>query len=418
MSVSNPPPGSDPAPPDDTPANLGMLQRLVARSADGMVLVQDRIVRYDNQGLHLTPADDRIGHVFAERATPEVQAKILATVDAIQRGDLEEARVEWQSQVTGRFLEAILRSTEHDDRPAVVGYLRDVSQHKRLTETLAETVDDLALYRQIFELVRDNILLIQDDVVQLSNGALREPGAPSIVGRRLTSLMFPDAEGMEGDVRRLLDGEMLEARWEHRYPSQLPPGYRTMEAIGRHIEYRGRPALLVTTRDISERKATENRLREMTRTDSLTGIPNRRAFYEAVDYWRAEAARNRTSHAVCYIDLDRFKSVNDAFGHQAGDDLLVDIAERLRATVRRTDILARLGGDEFSVLLPATSADEAAHVAEKLIVQIDLAAASYPEVGASVGLTTFNSDEDPDQIMNRADREMYRIKMARRAKAS
>jgi len=161
MSDPDPTQPADSAPSPDPSANLGLLQRLVARSADGMVLVQDRIVRYDNQGLHLTPADDRIGHVFAERAAPEVQAKILDTVDAIQRGDLAEARVEWQSQVTGRFLEAILRPTDHDDRPAVAGYLRDVSEHKRLTETLAETVDDLALYRHMFELSRDNIILIR-----------------------------------------------------------------------------------------------------------------------------------------------------------------------------------------------------------------------------------------------------------------
>jgi len=383
-----------------------------------MVIVQDHVIRYDNRGLHLTPADDRIGHVFAERATPEVRARILETVDAVQRRELAEATVEWRSTVTGRVIEAILRFADYEGRPAVAGYLRNVSERQRLAEELAATVDDLALYRLIFELSRDNIILIQDGVVQLSNDALREPGAPSIVGLKMSALMSPaDVARMEDDARRLLSEELPEARWEHRYPSARPPGYRTMEAIARHIEYRGRPALLVTTRDISERKAIELRLEELSRTDSLTGIPNRRSFYESVDYWRAEAARNQRTHAVCFLDLDRFKSVNDVFGHQAGDDLLIDIAKRLRATVRRTDIVARLGGDEFAILLPDTTPEAAAHVADKLRAQVGEAAAAYPDVGASIGVTTFDSDEDPDEIMNRADREMYRIKMERRMAA-
>lgn len=417
MPDSNQPPGPGDAKRARDSQNLDMLRQLVANSPDGMVVTQDRIVQYDNEGLYLSPEDDRIGHVFAERAAPEAQEQIWNTLDAVQRGDLPEARVEWRSTVTGRVIEAILRPTEYEDRPAVAAYLRDISERKRLTEDLAAMVDDLALYRRIFELSRDSIVLMQDGVVQLSNGALLSGGVTSIVGQRAEELFDPETlVRLRTEAQRILSGELEEGLWEWSIVggSGRP---RTVEGIARRIEYRGRPGLLINTRDISERKAIELRLEELSRTDSLTGIPNRRSFYESVDYWRAEASRNRTTHAVCFLDLDRFKTVNDGYGHQAGDDLLSDIARRLRATVRRTDIVARLGGDEFAVLLPDTTAAAAAHVADKLRAQVEEAAAAYPEVGVSIGLTTFDSDEEPDEIMSRADRDMYRVKMARRASA-
>jgi PAS domain S-box-containing protein len=291
-----------------------------------MLIVQDRRFRYDNQALYLSPVDDRIGHVFAERAPESEQAAIWATLDAVQSGELPEARVEFESEVTHRILEALLRPTTYEGHPAVAVYMRNVTERATLVRSLAEqaqelaeTIDDLSLYRRMFELSRDNIILIQDGVVQLSNGALREAGAASIVGRRMREVMYPDDyERINSTSADLFSGEVAEARWEHRYPSNRPPGYRTMEAVARGIDYRGRPALLVNTRDISERKAVEIRLEELTRTDALTNIANRRAFYEALAYWRDEAARSKATHAVCYIDLDRFKSVNDTHGHRAG----------------------------------------------------------------------------------------------------
>src|SRR5690606_31247636 len=130
-----------------------------------------------------------------------------AVLDAVEAGERAEGRVEWGSLVTGRTIEALLRPTTWEGRPAVAGYLRDMTERTRLNaaveaqaEELAATVQDLTLYRQMFELARDNIILIQDDIVQVSNGALREPGAASIVGRRMSALMHPD------DLERMREG--------------------------------------------------------------------------------------------------------------------------------------------------------------------------------------------------------------------
>lgn len=405
-------------------ADAEMLRQLIDASPDGILIVQDRVFRYDNQALYRSPADNRIGLLFADRAPAEQQPAIWATLDAVQAGDLPHARVEWESVVTGRVLEAILRPISYQGAPAVAAFVRDVTQRVHLARAqeeqarvLAETVEELTLYRRIYELSRDSVVLVQDGVVQLSNGSLRGDRTASIVGERVDALFDVETLArLRVDAQRILSGAIPQVLWEWPVPGLEPDSpERTVEAIARRIEYRGRPALLINTRDVTERKAVEVRLQEMTRTDSLTSIPNRRAFYEALAYWRDEARRSKSRHAICYIDLDGFKLVNDTHGHRAGDELLVEIARRFRETVRRTDILARLGGDEFAVLLPATSEDGAREVAEKLLEDVHAAAAAYARVSASVGVATFGAGDDPDEVISRADREMYRVKTERRA---
>lgn len=256
-----------------------LLRRLVEASPDGILVVQDRLYRYDSQGPDRSPADNRIGLSFAYRAPPEQQPGIWSTLDAVQSGELPGARIEWESVVTGHVLEAILRPMSYEGAPAVAAFLRDVTERVRLAEAkeeqarvLAETVEELSLYQRMFELSRDSIVIVQDGVVQLSNGALRGQGAPSIVGQRVDQLFDADTMSrIRQDAQRLLGGAIEQVLWEWPVPG-ADPGMpdRTVEAIGRRIDYLGRPALLINTRDVTERKAVEVRLQEMTRTDSLT----------------------------------------------------------------------------------------------------------------------------------------------------
>lgn len=168
--------------------------------------------------------------------------------------------------------------------------------------------------------------------------------------------------------------------------------------------------------DVTQLKETEKQLRTMAHYDSLTGLPNRVLFSDRLQQSMAQARRQNYQLAVIYIDLDHFKPINDAFGHDAGDGLLVEVARRMRSTLREEDTLARLGGDEFAAIV-VNVADQ--QTLEALLVRI-LTKIGDPvwvadhsvEVSASLGYTVYpqNAELDGDQLLRQADQAMYRAK--------
>ncbi|OGA35777.1 MAG: hypothetical protein A3F75_00785 [Betaproteobacteria bacterium RIFCSPLOWO2_12_FULL_64_23] len=173
-------------------------------------------------------------------------------------------------------------------------------------------------------------------------------------------------------------------------------------------------------RDVTERKQYEERIRHLANYDNLTGLPNRMLFYDRLSQAINLAQRNRHELALLYLDLDRFKSVNDARGHDAGDAVLKGAADRIQAQVRESDTVARIGGDEFAVILPRiASPQDAAIVAGKII---DALCASFPasdaehgkiEIGSSIGIAMFPKDgEDIDALFKAADAAMYKAKQS------
>jgi diguanylate cyclase len=173
-------------------------------------------------------------------------------------------------------------------------------------------------------------------------------------------------------------------------------------------------------RDITERKQFEERIRHLANYDNLTGLPNRMLFYDRLSQAINLAQRNRHELALLYLDLDRFKSVNDTRGHDAGDEVLKGAAGRIQAQVRESDTVARIGGDEFAIILPKiASPQDAAIVAGKII---DALCRSFPakdaergkiQIGVSVGIAIFPGDgEDMDALFKAADAAMYKAKQA------
>jgi diguanylate cyclase (GGDEF)-like protein/PAS domain S-box-containing protein len=150
--------------------------------------------------------------------------------------------------------------------------------------------------------------------------------------------------------------------------------------------------------------------------DSLTGLPNRVSFLDLLDRAIARAGPERRQLALLYLDLDHFKPVNDALGHAAGDQLLIAVAERLRAAVRKTDTVARLGGDEFAVLLTDIEHPEvaAAALAGKLVDRIGqpyMLNRQRIQIGASVGISVYPRDgATVDVLLSHADAAMYAAK--------
>nr|MBL8410320.1 EAL domain-containing protein [Dechloromonas sp.] len=167
--------------------------------------------------------------------------------------------------------------------------------------------------------------------------------------------------------------------------------------------------------DISELKATQERIRHLAHHDTLTNLPNRFSLHEKLEQALSFCRRNNRQLALMLIDLDRFKTINDTLGHHAGDALLVQVADRLRATVRDSDIVARLGGDEFVVALPGiNSPSDAAHLADKIARRIS---EPYQIIGQeqrtspSIGICLYPNDAvEIGDLLKNADVAMYHAK--------
>jgi diguanylate cyclase (GGDEF)-like protein/PAS domain S-box-containing protein len=178
---------------------------------------------------------------------------------------------------------------------------------------------------------------------------------------------------------------------------------------GPHGEFAGVEGSL---RDITDRKQAENQVKYLAYHDALTGLPNRTLLSDRLAMALAQRRRDRQSLAVIFLDLDRFKLINDTVGHAAGDEALQRIAERLTSAVREGDTVARLGGDEFTVLLPVISGlVDASEVAERILERLTrpLALAGHEfHLSASLGIALYPADgDDAESLLRNADTAMY-----------
>ncbi|MEQ1622845.1 MAG: EAL domain-containing protein [Methylococcales bacterium] len=168
--------------------------------------------------------------------------------------------------------------------------------------------------------------------------------------------------------------------------------------------------------DISERKTAEEKIHQLAFFDPLTGLPNRRLLLERIKHSIQVGRRESTQIALLMLDLDRFKAVNDTYGHQTGDELLQEVAARITNKLRDTDMVARLGGDEFIVLLDdITLSEDVARIAEAIIADLskpfNLNQATNVLIGASIGISLFpQHGRVPEILMDNADTALYQAK--------
>jgi diguanylate cyclase (GGDEF)-like protein len=167
--------------------------------------------------------------------------------------------------------------------------------------------------------------------------------------------------------------------------------------------------------DITELKETQHRLHHEATHDPLTGLPNRALFYEVAEQAFGRAARHHATTAVMFLDLDGFKDVNDSFGHGAGDQLLVEVAQRLRVVVRVGDLVARMGGDEFCILCEHVSdVSEVRQLGQRLIEAVSAPLqleGREVQIGASIGIALdSNGRELIESVVQDADFALYRAK--------
>ncbi|MEU2349246.1 EAL domain-containing protein [Modestobacter sp. NPDC049651] len=248
--------------------------------------------------------------------------------------------------------------------------------------------------------------------------------ARELQGRPLVGNVHPDDRG---DLLRALDraGEPGAARGEGFRLRTRDGGWRAFEIVhvvtGAALRQAGADAgLVLHLRDVDGRRSSRQELERLAYTDYLTGLPNRARLMEALATARGRAQRGAPS-CLLMLDLDGFKAVNDVAGHEAGDLLLVEVAERLRVTVRDVDLVGRLGGDEFAVLVGA-DLDEATALGERLIAALAGVHRAVPtagpdpdlvfDVSCSVGVTELSPADDVATTIRQADLALRAAKAA------
>jgi diguanylate cyclase (GGDEF)-like protein/PAS domain S-box-containing protein len=299
---------------------------------------------------------------------------------------------------------------------------RDISRFVRSAEALREREERL---QGVLHSVAEGIVTVDDQgVIEAANPAFASifrATTANLIGRPLGHLLIdPESE---------IDERAIGAAGTR--PSGLPlaPNGRTAEALGRRAdgslfplelslsELRHGKGRLFTgiVRDISERKENEDRINRLAHHDTLTGLPNRNLLKDRINHALARMRRNGGQIAVLYVDLDRFKPINDNLGHEAGDAVLCEVAERLSLCIRSSDTVARIGGDEFVIVVEEIARPgEAAMVARKIL---DVLAPPIVhqghccQVGASIGIAVYPLDgTNMEDVCKAADIAMYRVK--------
>ncbi len=303
----------------------------------------------------------------------------------------------------------------------------DISKHAQALAALRESEER---FRSLTELSADWYWEWDEQCrcVRMEGHLVQEYGlAPHYLGRRpwdVAALNLPRLEDW-APLQQMLATRQVFRRWEVR--RTLPDGRQVwfalsgmpiFDASGCWRGYRG------IGRDITPRKEAEAVVHRLAFYDSLTALHNRRSFHDRLQQVQAANARSAMWAALCFIDLDNFKVVNDAYGHVLGDAVLCEAAQRLQAAVRVEDTIGRIGGDEFVVLLEdlAAGREQAAWAAQTVGEKIR-AALELPMtvdgvevvVTPSIGIALFQGDEDrTDEILRRADMAMYESKAAGR----
>jgi diguanylate cyclase (GGDEF)-like protein/PAS domain S-box-containing protein len=352
--------------------------------------------------------------------------------------------VEAADQIRQRFGIPVVYLTANADHPTVqrakvtepFGYVIKPFEERELQTTI-----EVALYkhraeqtlRESEERYRLLVELSPEAIVVQSDGRIvyANPAAASLFGAESadTLLRFGVANFVHPDHR-----ENFLARENHLRENQqsnlkaekfvrLDGQLRDVEVVMASVTYGGRPATQILTRDITERRRAEEQLLHDAFHDSLTGLPNRALFIDHLKL-AVDRCRRRRGYlfAVLFIDLDRFKVVNDSLGHLVGDELLGAIAHRLEICLRDGDTIARLGGDEFTILLDGikdySDAQRVAERVQEVLEQPFTLAGRELFVTASVGIKySCGGDEQPEDLLRDADTAMYCAKALGKAQS-
>ncbi|WP_337867340.1 EAL domain-containing protein [Meiothermus sp.] len=366
-------------------------------------------------------------HEIVLRAARSAETVVLYSTEERSRAGLvgERSLIAVPLLVKGSVQGVLVASSSRLDlEQRDVGFLEGVAGQLSLAIDRAQVYEALreqeALYRTLLETLPDSVALYDGSkVLYLNPVGLRGLGytrLDEVVGQPLTQFVHPASLPRVAErIQRILGGEpddVEEIRLLARDGRELE-----VEALGVLVQIAGNKQVMISIRDVGERKRQQARIEYLAYHDPLTDLPNRRKLWAVAETVFVADRRKRETPALIYLDLDNFKVVNDTLGHQVGDELLRQIALRIKEVLRQDDLLARMGGDEFAVLLASADRISATATARRvngvfdtpftlgnqaIHAQASLGVALYPEHGQTL-----------DELARAADVAMYQAKQAR-----
>lgn len=342
------------------------------------------------------------------------------------RGPMLEKRVEVTALCRDeREIEielSVAAARDEQGRPTANAFLRDITERRRAREEverrerlLRDITDNLPAMVGYFD--RDERCIFANSAALRIEGKSVDDIARSTlrdgIGDDNYALHKPYVDKALAGERCSFEGHVVRDGRENYYQAYLVPDRAADGTVG---------GFYLMTFDVTARKTVERKLVEFARADTLTGLPNRLKFNEALDEALARRRRSGAALALMFLDVDHFKLINDTLGHAAGDAVLIEVAKRLRASVRQTDLVARLAGDEFVVLLEGLhDRAEASAIAAKIVTTVRdplLLEGQLRGVTTSVGVAYRDAGPDveiaSDEMLAQADQALYQVKRAGR----
>ena len=397
-----------------------LLQSTLDSTADGILVLDDaeKIVSYNHRFTEMwriPPAmmsrgDDRavMDHLSAELSEPIAFTSLQRGAESFDLLELKDGR-RFERYSIGRTIDNVT-----DIR---VWSFRDVTSRFAAEAALRESENR---YRLLFEQNAAGVCVTTMEGVIVDCNAtfatILRSTRDELIGRELATFYAHPREAAEISMLLRAEGILNSVEIELRRDDGAPLWVlQNLVVVGDAIS----GVVHATVVDISDRKRAEEQIEFHAYHDVLTALPNRKLFTDRLRFALTRAKRVNRPLAVMFIDIDHFKTINDTLGHTAGDELLLEMARRLRACVRDDDTVARLGGDEFTIILnELRQAEDAIGVAQKILdtVQIPLTIVGMPiVVTASVGVSIYPNDgADPEALLRNADSAMYRAKEAGR----
>lgn len=302
-----------------------------------------------------------------------------------------------------RFNEAIDQAISE----SISSYSKVKEQQTRLFEAMLSSSPDLSYIMDL----DGKFLYINQAMTQLIQKTI-----PGILGKFFYDFGVSSQEELHAQIQSIIKtGLPCRGEMTFKTPSNKDIFYEYI--FSPVLDEHGKlDAIAGISRDITDRKVADDKIWKSANYDLLTGIPNRRLFNDRLKEAIKDVGREK-EFALLYIDLDGFKKINDSFGHEVGDLLLKQTAERINASVRETDIIARMGGDEFTIILKDINIEKVKQVAEKILAELKRPFEidqHIINISGSIGITLCQSKVDAALLIGNADRAMYAAKEAGR----